>query len=1047
MSDYLGLNQTRVLDSTNRNFESVVYQKQKPPLSSEVNLTGKIEAERNQNTVQAMLPSGWATVGQMKNDLLPNQCRLGDVLCSSDCSSNSFYFIAQDLGQNTEKNIAWVNGWRMVVQGGASPSNGDDGYTPWSNTTENCLITLPPPPISGDRIDFVFLEVWRKLIDTNDNIYQYGNVDHPSPFSNDLIDPARGFETSLRIQIQYRIRVSTIDDMDLYPEGFGPSVCVQGPLSAPNTTCDHANFTQVPGDIGLWIAGAGDAVAQELLETVDGHTYAIPMFAIRRRSTETYDPRGHNNGNGISLSDYRAGKASDRPDNLYNNWVVAEDFVDLRHRVSTGLNLKEICSDAFNSLQLNSLGTHMGYSTIGEDTHGVKLIAIDSIAPNTTYANLNTWSTYVGKGNGYRRWFSNASTSIELIRFVRTVNDKTVGTIGNPWTAADEVEIDLDVLQFPTWAEIEVGVSIYINGGYTVSTSDVRDTAHRVMTITLNSGTVLTRSDNLIIELNVSYDAGSSNGLSEVPTKFLEARKIETIGTNMLPIAMKDQDIRVRTGHYANAVDTTDNGFQYNMLRARGGSTTHQWDFGHQMVYHAKGAGNSIVQFPKDMSGYTILGIADVKVNGVTVNSPSISYTTGINPVYTVDLGSTVALGKDVEMTLYTGQKYFDGNKQGRGIIDCYQMIEITPDETANTSRTIFTLSPDSDTIIAIGSYKTDDGRCSAYVDGSRVVLLTDNSSFSDATSIRFSSAPASGTTISVPALVRTAIDSSEGYAFVYEYNSYQGIISSVVTGCIETVGPAIVTMSGSKVIENYSYNTGGIYYQGTTRIDGTNTVWTSLLDASTGLMNRDYYIQALSDTKTYKVASIASDTILYIDTTADRASTGYESYNIITLDDPKILASNIIDRFPAYHSYNDASGNNWDLSTVSGAGNSFPVMKTEITSRVQDIVDVPANTAQIGLNSADRGRRTIYLTGTKIGKSTLGLNFENLSANAFSYYQKTYQSYILNKDNSGRLYLMVVGSESSNTGVYCKFDPYVGSDSVDIFELPGRPIITNRNK
>jgi hypothetical protein len=1046
MSDYLGLNQTRVLDSTNRNFESVVYQKQKPPLSSEVNLTGKIEAERSQNTVQAVLPSGWVTVGQIKNDLLPSQCRLGDVLCSSDCSSNSFYFVAQDLGKNTEKNIAWVNGWRIVVQGGASPSNADSGYTPWSNTTENCLITLPSPPVSGNRVDFVFLEVWRKLVGTNSNIYQYGNVDHPNPFTNDLIDPARGFETSLRIQVQYRVRVSTIDDMDLYPEGFGPSVCVQGPLSAPNTTCDHANFTQVPGDIGLWMAGSGDEVAQELLETVDGHTYAIPMFAVRRRSTETYDPRGHNNGNGTNLSDYIAGKASDRPDNLFNNWIVAEDFVDLRHHVNTGLNLKEICSEAFDALQLNSLGTHMGYSSIGEDTHGVKLVAIDSIAPSSTYANLNTWSTYIGRGNNYRRWFANASTSLESIRFVRTVNDKTAGTSGNPWTASDEVEINLNTLLFPVWAEIETGVSIYIHHGYTVATTDIRDGTHRIMTITLNSGTVLTTSENLIIELTISYDAGSSNGLSEVPKKFLEARKIETIGTNMLPIAMKDQDIRVRTGHYADAVDTTDYGLQYNMLQARGGSTTHQWNFGHQMVYHAKGAGNSIVQFPKDMSGYSILGVADIKVNGITVSNPTITHTTGVSPIYTVNLGSTVALGKDVEMTLYTGQKYFDANKQGRGIIDCYQMKEIPTDETTNSSRTVFTLSPGSD-IIAIGSYKTDDGYCSVFVDGSRVVLATDNSSFPDATSIKFNSAPAAGTVITVPALVRTAIDSTEGYAFIYEYSSYQGLLNSVVTGSIEEVGPAITTTSGSKLIDNYSYNTGVIYYQGTTRVDGLGTGWTSLLDASTGLMNRDYYIQALSDPKIYKIASITSDTVLYIDTTADRASTGNESYYIITFDDPEILATNVIDRFPTSHSYNDASGNNWEIATIAGSGNAYPIVETKITSKVQDVIDVPPNTAQIGLNSADRGRRTIYLPNTKIGKSTLGLNYENLDSNPYNFYHKTYQSYILNKDNSGRLYLMVVGSESANTSVYCKFDPYTSDDSVDIFELPGRPIITNRNK
>ncbi|MBE3085416.1 MAG: hypothetical protein IMZ64_04290 [Bacteroidetes bacterium] len=270
MSDYLGPNQTRVLDSTNHGFESITYQKQKPPLSSEANLGGKIDAERTQQIVQTVVPSGWSVVGQIRNDATPSACPVGDLLCSSD-SSNSILFISQNYGQNTEKNIVMINGWRVVVQGSNSPTG--NGYPAYMGITEDNLIRLPTPPETGSRIDFVFLEVWRKLLTPEDTVFQYGNVDyHGVPFSNDLIDPARGFETSRRIQLQYRIRVAEVDDIDLHPEGFCSSVYVQGPLPSPISTCSNANFTQVAGDPGLWIAGSGDSVAQETLETVDGHT-------------------------------------------------------------------------------------------------------------------------------------------------------------------------------------------------------------------------------------------------------------------------------------------------------------------------------------------------------------------------------------------------------------------------------------------------------------------------------------------------------------------------------------------------------------------------------------------------------------------------------------------------------------------------------------------------------------------------------------------------------------------------------------------------------
>jgi hypothetical protein len=960
MSDYLGPNQTRVLDSTNHSFESITYQKQKPPLSSEVNLGGKIDAERTQQVVQAFVPSGWSVVGQIRNDILPSACQTGDVLCSSDCSSNSFLFIAQNYNQDIEKNIALVNGWRVVVQGSNSPTG--NGYPAYTNNTEDNLVRLPAPPESGSRIDFVFLEVWRKLLTPIDTVYQYGNVDyHGVPFSNDLIDPARGFETSRRIQLQYRIRVAEIDDIDLHPEGFCSSVYVQGPLPSPISTCSMANFTQVPGDPGLWIAGAGDSVAQETLETVDGHTYAIPMFAIRRRNTQAFDPRvGQANGSQYSLANYKSGIASDRPDNQYNDWIVSDDFVDLRHLVGSKKDINTFCNQTFRALQNNTLKTRMGYMALGGEQNGSVIMKVDSI---TDQSSVSGWSTRINAGDGLRRWFANAAVDI----------------------------------------------------------SDSPD------------GTAYT---------------SSANGLSQVPTLFLEARKIDSYPNVMYPIAMKDQDIRVRYGTAAAPVDTSDNGTQYNMLRARGGSYFDMCQFGHQMVYHVLGTGSPTINIDRNISGYDIIGIVGVTADSI---AQTILTITRNATTYTITLGSSIASGHDIEMVLYTGDKFFDANKQGRGIIDCYQMMELQTNETPNGILTAFTLNAGAThNIMAVGSYAINDGTGYAYLEaglsGDSQNFIETNRDFptGTTTTINFS-APPSGTytSIKVPVLIRTAIQAGEGYSFFYNYIPYQGLwdyTGSATTGSIETVGPAITTTAGSGGVLDYQTDTTEtVTFNYSEFIYGTNGNWLSVLRPG-------YFVKVGTPiNKKFRIKSILSNTLIELETTVEISGTSVVTYEVP--DFPKYGYPNIIDRFPALHTSNDHIGNGALLSFDSS--NKNPTLETEIISRTQDIMDVPASDVQIGKNDdADRGRNMVYISSGRYGTGALGLRYETVKfdTTAIDHYKKTYQSYILN--NEGKLYMMVVGSETDNivsgsTDGTCLFNAFSSNDVVDLFEIPGRPLIT----
>lgn len=1010
MSDYLGPNQTRVLDPTNRGFEQVVYQKRKPPLSSELNLTGMVSAENDRLMSRFLNPSGWSIVGSTKEGVTEAQCQAGDTLSSSGFTRNTFKLIALDKGVETQSLVAWVNGWRILVQG--------------TNSTDenNVVIILDEPPTIGSRIDFVFLEVWKKVLEPSDTVYKYGNILYGgvNP-SNDLIDPAINIETSLRVQIQYRIRVA-YTDLETYPDGFDPNrVFVQGPLSAPLSTCVQAYFSPVPGDIGLWRAGAGDVAAQETLGTADGYTYAIPMFAIHRRNTGAYNPETRSNGSAKTLANYLVGYASDRPDNLYNDWIVASDILDLRRRVSVQDNYKELCEDGFKKLISGKLQTKMGKSTLGEDHYGKVLVQADAIS-NVDKAG----STKIAEGDGVRRIFSNAEITQSDTLVVRELSDRITGS-GLTWAAGNQVEIDLST--YPTGSVVTSIDSIYTsNHGSLTSNISYTSLPASDVVLTINSGSaVIGSSLPITFEYTINMPAGP-NGLSELPNRILEFRKEDST----TPIASVDSDIRVRTAAPVVISDST----YFNMLSNRGARFDELYDFGHRMTYHVPGSGSTNYFIPRVIDDYNILGIADAKIDSTT---RSIGSVTRNASQYIVALDTTASSSQHVEFDLYLGTKFFDTNKQGRAITETYEMIELTPREPADNARTVFKIDT-TGRYVAIASYSNENGTCYAYNAGAREGLLTNNLKLSDASHktelvIEFSSAPSAGNSISVPVLRKSAISSSEGYTCFYETTPYQGWMDSTVTGRIEAVGPAFITTSGSGTITDYTYAQGlALFDEDTTSVLGQNTEWASNVKDG-------YVIKLNSDSETeYIISEVYDDSTLFL-SQKPKDSTVYAAYTIVAKDQPFFYPANILDRLPALNSAADASGMNEEISTA--VTDKYPVLDTRIVSRVQDISDTTANTVILGQNVADRGRSTIHIPDAPLGRGNLGLKYEKLDSSG--QYQKTFQSYILDKDNEGRLYLMVTGSEMDNTSLHNYFDHRSNNDVVDIFELPGIPITMRR--
>jgi len=288
----LGAGVSRFIGDRDRQYAGVVFQAVKPPLDSELNLAAFIDLESKAEEVRSRVASGW-----LMDELNPRV----DFFTNQDWS-NQFYFGKQQTGEL--RNLAWavVNGWLVPVSGtrtGQPPLAAND-VDYWNK------IQLNPPSTStgGNRAEFIFLETWLERIDVDPAppgvapgkpqrgyIYRFGNVE--SGFSNlpdELVDPDINYETTKRVQVQYRIRVVADVNLVQYSEGFDPTIVfAQGALGVPSSV-PFQNMRKQLGDPGLWRAGTGDP---STFGTVDGYVYAIPLCTVFRRNSAGFSDVGN----------------------------------------------------------------------------------------------------------------------------------------------------------------------------------------------------------------------------------------------------------------------------------------------------------------------------------------------------------------------------------------------------------------------------------------------------------------------------------------------------------------------------------------------------------------------------------------------------------------------------------------------------------------------------------------------------------------------------------------------------------------------------------
>jgi hypothetical protein len=404
MSEDFGNGVSRTLSALQRQFQLVVWQANKPPLDSELNLIAQISNDQLASAIRSEMHSGWM--------LDPFAA---DTDFETDVDWSNFFKFGR-VEASAEAPVLWanVNGWIVPVLG--------------TNVTDTSnRLNLFPPPGSDSRIDFVFLEVWQAQVAPNPSevnkpsastLYRYGNVEYGGTnIPDDIEDPAIGVETTERVQLQYRLRVvgrgtGLGDSVDLasFPDGLDdPNVVAQGTATDPVAGFTYTNMRDELGDPGLWRAGNGDAT--NALGTVDGYSYAVPVCAVFRRNSASFVSRtngGNANQNGgfnrnprtASITDPVEGTRTFTPITLTN---------DIGADTTGAVQVDGLAGSGFDNVDLDWTSTFL----VIDD----EVIGIDSVDTGTTPGTI-TIRTTGGRGrNGTQARPHLAGASIQFFNF------------------------------------------------------------------------------------------------------------------------------------------------------------------------------------------------------------------------------------------------------------------------------------------------------------------------------------------------------------------------------------------------------------------------------------------------------------------------------------------------------------------------------------------------------------------------------------------------------------------------------------------------------
>ena len=217
------------------------------------------------------------------------------------------------------------------------------------------------------------------MVSPQKRVYFEGNVGAAvtKNLNFDSISPDVKVTTADRVQIQYKIRVVEGIDLSAYQEaGLGaPYVYSLGPNQnvVKAGSFPFENMGSIDGDFGLWRARCKN--------TVDGYTYAIPMFLVSKRNSAPYDPDNNINGS-TSEALFVV-----RPDDLQPGEITGEDIVDIRKSVST-VDTQNLLQGTIDLLMGDQLRTRMSRNPEMGTQVGTSIIYKDLVSNSADIVNL-----------------------------------------------------------------------------------------------------------------------------------------------------------------------------------------------------------------------------------------------------------------------------------------------------------------------------------------------------------------------------------------------------------------------------------------------------------------------------------------------------------------------------------------------------------------------------------------------------------------------------------------------------------------------------------
>lgn len=1064
MADYFGPEQNRVLEVKNRNIDNVVFQYKKPPLSSEWNLINQISNEKIQNLTKFSIPSGWLYVEDIFENISEDDVPTSGVLCSTSYPSNSFKLISKG------NNFAVVNGWLLLVQG---TNSGDI----------NNVITLNNP--TGQFYDFVFLEVWRKLIGPEDPIYPYGNVLTNPYLDNEIKWDVIGCETTKRIQLQYRIRsiriVSSIIDctkeifdmVDIHPIG--------GRNSGEAALSKFNKYGSI--DSGLYIAGDGTDNSKEYLSTVDGFVYAIPMFLVYRRklADEVFSSTQLHN-NYTDKEKFLNGYRSDRVDNKLVDVIYKDDIIDLRHKVGN-FDLTELADKTIAKLISGELSTTVkkGFDNNGTFTNAcsggrelVKVERINSVSGDNI-PDIGNGSS-ISSSSFKRRAFCNS----ELICDHNIIEITNTGS----WTEGSFL--------ITSRINLPAGEIVSVDGFYSPDQGLVTGVSSDGVSIFIsNSGSapIVGTTNRLFMEFTFKYYS-SSIGFKDVPREFLEVNKNDStiIATRdkKIPLRFNNNDELLNFGASSGEIGYPGDITQDDYFEYKGVSYTDLLNSGHLLVLHRKTNSYGKVNIDLIDSKYNqhyILGVKGVEVNGTFVSFTSERIVTTV-PFYKINsyiITVPSYLNEDVKIYLYTGSKFlnvigesyslensikfFELSKQGKGITDTFELIETIAIENPIGSGDYYIDTNDKPIIklatisVKVGSYVESIPFAYKYNSSDTHVLLSDNISTNRKYPILKESeyendylptkikikGPSGLEKLRVPIFVHSYVSLSEGfYNFFYKTIPYQGLLnttSSNIYGKISRQSKAIITTLGSGSIKNYSYKEGLIsIVNGSRNVTGTNTLFTKYV-------KKGDYLKVYNNYKHYRIEEVVTDTSLILTESYNEMTKFDTSYEIIRLDIPITNISNLVERLPSYSM--DSIDRITDYTCYSDDIDDYKGLLITIPKEIlQDPLEATVNSFILGNGQVNRGNKNLEFNDIfyKLNQKKPYLIYENITnlptghkkrICQFYLFIRTGKEYFEDGNLTGKVYLLALTSESEDNSIHPNFD-----NVVDIYEIINRPII-----